>query len=196
MGALVLVSPPANEPVTVNEAKAHLRVVGTDDDVYISDLIAAARRHVETITRRALLTQTWDYALDSFPPCAIEVPLPPLVSVVSIKYLEAATGIQATLPGAAYRVDSKRQPGRITPEVGVPWPVTYPAPNAVEIRFTAGAATTADVPEPIRHAIKLMVGTWYENREQAIFDARWGVSEIPGVAAVQALLRPYVVDYL
>lgn len=58
---------PSVEPVSLIEAKAHLRVDVTDDDGYISALIVAARQAAETITRRALITQSWAVTLDQFP---------------------------------------------------------------------------------------------------------------------------------
>lgn len=71
----VLVSGPASEPVTLAEAKLHLRVETgmTDDDTLISALIVAARQVAETITRRALITQTWRLVLDQFPAPGINV---------------------------------------------------------------------------------------------------------------------------
>lgn len=62
-----IVTAPMEEPVRLTEAKAHLRVDISDDDLLIEALITAARQHAETITRRALVTQQWKMALDQFP---------------------------------------------------------------------------------------------------------------------------------
>jgi len=64
---LKLVTPPAVEPVTLDEAKAHLRLDSNEDDTYVSALIAAARERVELFLRRALITQTFEFTLDGFP---------------------------------------------------------------------------------------------------------------------------------
>lgn len=86
---LVLQTAPTTEPVTTAEAKTHLRVTTSDDDTYIGTLITVARRHVETITGRALINQTWDYFLDNFPPGdKIVIPLPRLSSVTTVKYTD------------------------------------------------------------------------------------------------------------
>ena len=75
--ALVEVTPPAVEPLTLQEAKDHLRVDHTDDDSLIDPMIKTARMYAEGKTRRALITQTWDWLLDSFPAWTLTVPMPP-----------------------------------------------------------------------------------------------------------------------
>src|SRR3974377_2319928 len=64
---LDLITPPAVEPVTLAEAKQHARVEYPDDDALITGMIVAARRMAETRLRSALITQTWNLYLDSFP---------------------------------------------------------------------------------------------------------------------------------
>lgn len=64
---LIQTAPPAAEPVTLADAKSFLRVDLPDDDPLISSLIVAARRAVETHLKQALVTQTWQLYLDSFP---------------------------------------------------------------------------------------------------------------------------------
>ena len=55
----ILLSGPAIEPWSVAEAKSFLRAENDDDDTVIASLIAAARSHVEAMTRCALIAQTW-----------------------------------------------------------------------------------------------------------------------------------------
>lgn len=64
---LQLISPPAEEPLSLAEAKLHLRVDFSDEDALISALISAARQAAETITARQLVTARWKYILDAFP---------------------------------------------------------------------------------------------------------------------------------
>lgn len=171
--ALSLVTGPTTEPVTVGEAKSHLRVDTTDDDAYILGLIKAAREKLEHDMRRAFVRQTWDLFLDCFPD-VITMPLPPLLSVTSVKYLDTA-GVEQTLATSEYVVDINSQPGRIVTAFGKSWPSTRDTINAVTVRFPAGyglAVDTAEqsaqkVPEGIRHAIKFLVAHWHENREPA-----------------------------
>lgn len=191
---LALVTAPSAEPVTLAEAKAHLRVTSTDEDTHITSLALAVRRHVENLTRRALISQVWDYSLDYFPSWEIEIPLPPLVSIGSVKYLEAAAGVDTTLAASEYRVDAVRQPGRLTPEFGKVWPSTYGVVNAVTIRFTAGFANAAAVPQEIKQAMLLLIGAWFEHREEIITGTI--VAALPMPAASLSLLRPHIVDYV
>ena len=191
--SLALVTAPASEPLTRTEAKLHLRVDSsfTDDDSLIDALITAARQHVESHTRRALVTQTWDLFLDAFPAGnEICVPLPTLQSVTSLKYTDSA-GAVTTWSTSNYIVDTAHAPGRIVPAYGVYWPVFTPSPsNPVAVRFVAGYGAAAAVPEAIKAALELLIGHWYENREAVIGIAN-STALAPVPLAVEALLAPY-----
>lgn len=185
---LVLQTAPTSEPVTTAEAKTHLRVTTSDDDTYIGTLITVARKHVETITGRALINQTWDYFLDNFPPGdKIVIPLPRLSSVTTVKYTDKDNA-QTTFTASKYIVDTNNEPGQIVLAYGESWPTFTPRPiNAVEIRFVAGYGSgAANVPEGIKQAMLLLIAHWYENREP-ITDLN--MKEIPETA--NALLWPY-----
>jgi len=186
--ALVQVTAPTVEPVSLTEAKVHLRVDITDDDSLIAALIVAARQYVEVLTRRQLITATWDLVLDTWPDGdTILVPLPPLQSVTSITYKDSADTVY-TMPAMDYIVDTAEEPGRIVLAYGKTWPSTilYPV-GAITIRFTAGYGDALAVPQAIKQAILLLVGHWYENREATIGGTMQ--HELP--FAVEALLWPY-----
>lgn len=178
--ALKIYAAPEVEPVSLTEAKLHLRVDITDDDALITMLIQSARETVEAITRRALISQTWDMTLDDWPESdAIEVPLPPLQSVTSITYVDE-DGNSATVSASDYSVDTTSDPGRIVLDADASWPsVSLRPANGVTVRFVAGyGAAGSDVPAAIRSAILLLVGHLYENREatsQNIFQLPMGV---------------------
>lgn len=167
---LVPVTAPATEPVSLGEAKAHLRVDISDDDALINNLIAAARRHIElTLCNRAFITQDWDYFLKEFPEGdTIEIPLPPLQSVTSLKYKDK-DGVETILPTTEYIVDANATPGRVILAYGKSWPSFTPYPsNPVAIRFKAGYGAATAVPEEIKQAIKILVGHLYEYRELVV----------------------------
>lgn len=172
-----LITAPDSEPVTLTEAKAHLRVDGTDDDTLISALIVAARQGAEHSTGRALMPQTWELALDEFED-EIDLPNPPLISVTSVKYTDS-DGVEQTIDAADYQVDSHSAPARLLPAYGLEWPTSREQANAVLVRYQAGYADAASVPQEIKAWMLLRVGLLYENRESVA--AGVTLSELPHV---------------
>ncbi len=90
---LNLKTAPTVEPISLTEAKLHLKVDGSDDNTLISALIETARRLAEAETKRAFITQTWQMYLDSAA-AEIRIPKPPLQSIESIKVISA---VQSTV---------------------------------------------------------------------------------------------------
>jgi uncharacterized phiE125 gp8 family phage protein len=172
---LRLITPPSIKPLTLTEAKAHLRIDTPDEDTLITLLIDAATTHVDGPTGflgRALVDQTWDLILDTFPLNEILIPLPPLIQVTQVNYDDTA-GVQHTLPTDQYTVDNAREPGWILPTAPSAWPATFAGINAVRIRFRAGYVDLTnspppDVPGDIKAAMLLMLGSLYANREQVV----------------------------
>lgn len=167
-----IITPPASEPLTLAEARQHLRNEDQSyDDAYINLLIKAARVRAENDTGLSFQTQTFDLFLDAFPledPRGIVVPGSPVQSVTSITYTDT-DGAEQTLDASKYRVDSKSTPARITPAYSETWPATRQETNAITVRIVAGfgiASTT--IPEDLTTAIRLLLAHWYENREAVI----------------------------
>ena len=140
---LKVVSPPAVEPVSLADAKAHLRLDSDADDAYVSALITAARERVELFLRRALITRAFEYTLDGFPESpaliyatsVIDLPRPPLQSVESIQYMDSAGNVQ-TLAPEDYVVDtSSSEIGRVALAWNRFWPITRSSIN-VRVRRT------------------------------------------------------------
>lgn len=199
-----VITQPALEPITLEEAKAHLRVEHTADDDLIGALITAARELAEGYQGRALIDQTIEFYLDEFPaestttrpvgpetayaqPAATvraEIELPhPASSVTHIKYYDT-DGTEQTLNSALYQTDLVSEPARINPAYGESWPATRQSRmNAVKVTYVAGYGDEAsDVPAITRSAIKLLVGHLYEHREAAsdadIRDIPWGITTL------------------
>lgn len=192
---LKLVTPPAVEPVTLDEAKAHLRLDSNADDAYILALITAARERVELFLRRALITQTFEFTLDGFPASqalifstsVIDLPRPPLQAVESIKYMDTG-GNEQMLPPESYVVDaSSDEIGRVALAWTQYWPITRGSINCVVIRFTAGYGDAPeDVPQVIRQGILIEVSNLYENREDVVVG-----QSISTLSLSERLLWPY-----
>lgn len=136
---------PEGEPLTPADAKSQLRIDVSTEDSLTARRISSARNWAEDYIARALVTRTFEWTIDAFSEL-LYVPMPPLRSVTSIKYVDAA-GVEQTLSAADYTVDVKSHPGRIIPAYGKTWPATRGHINDVTIRFRAGYATpfTVDV---------------------------------------------------
>ena len=166
MSTFRLQTAPTFEPVTLAEAKRHLRRGDvTEDDARISRLIPAARLHVETKTERAICTQTWKYLADAFWTGVLYIPRPPLASVTSITYLDTS-GDSQTASSSLYTVDTDSRPGRIYLAKDQTWPTTYDVRHAVTVTYTCGEAQ-ASIPENVKLAVLLLVEHWYEADESA-----------------------------
>lgn len=172
------ITPPAAEPLTLAEAKRHLRVDAdiTDDDSLITALIVTARQQAEHRTGRAMVTQQWRYSVDAFPADSLELPLPKLQSVQSVTYLDSS-GTRQTLANTEYDVITDELVGRIIPAFGKSWPSCRVRPGSVQVSYTCGYGAAADVPQSIKAWMMLAIGAWYENREALV--AGQPVAELP-----------------
>ena len=190
--ALKLITAPSTYPVTLAEAKLHCRVDIADDDTLITALITAATEMAEQKTGRAIMTQTLELTLDAFPE-AFELTRVPVQSITSVKYYDT-TGTQQTLSDTLYALDAADDFGfaHISPVYGGTWPTTRDQINAVAVRYVAGYADAASVPQSIKNWILLMVSTMYANRETEAYSSR-AVSTTVQMQFVDRLLDRYVV---
>lgn len=185
--AYELVTPPASEPVGLEQAKLQCRVDTRDEDETITGLIAVAREKVETDSERALISQTRRLYVDQFPNAgargqitlnpfpsqpwlyggaiqALEIGVKPISAINSVEYIDQ-TGAWVTWSSDNYIADLVTYPCRITPAYGLIWPICRVQINAVRITFTCGAENPALVPARAAQAMLLLIGHWYENRE-------------------------------
>jgi uncharacterized phiE125 gp8 family phage protein len=200
--ALALITAPEQLPITRAQAKAHLRVDTTDEDELIDGLIAAATGHVEGrtgYTGRALVPQTWEYYLKAFPADptkVVPIPLPPLIEVESVKYLDR-DGAEQTLATTVYDVNTATAPGSISLKQDQTWPETRTAWNAVRIRFQCGYSAFNESPTDFKgtdipvfqSAIKLVLADLFANREAQAAGVKYEVNP-----TVKALLYPLRVN--
>ena len=182
-----VVTGPTREPLSIEDAKEHLRVDQHDEDVWLLDAIKATRQRAEGMLGRALISQTLEVALSGWPMGrVIELPRPPLVSVTSVKYY-GTDDTEFTLAASEYHVDTRTTPGRLVLRSLSSWPGTELRDvNGVIIRYVAGYGEQAsDVPAEIRAAMKLWLGELYEVRENS---AAGGLVTVPN-AAEKLLLK-------
>lgn len=175
---------PTTEPVTVDEVRDFMGISQAGDvsrDAVLESRIKTARIWCESYTRRAFITQTLTGYAHQFPDWELML-TPKLVSVSSVKYLDN-NGTDTTLAGSEYLVDLVGN--SITPAYNKQWPTARCQANSVRIEYISGAAT---VDEPIKEAIKFIVGQW--ETFQRSFEGAGYPPDFPNVA--KSLLAPYV----
>jgi uncharacterized phiE125 gp8 family phage protein len=179
-----IVTPPASEPVTLDELKAQRRISGTDEDTYLTALIVGARTRAENLIG-PIMPQTWDGFLDRWP-CGdtLTIEKPRLTAVTSVKYTVRGDVAASTLDASKYLVDTVSHHGCIRLKDGESWPGdTLEVLNPIAVRFTAGWATP---PQTVKQAILFLASHWHANREIITADA---ANEIP--EAFIALITDY-----
>jgi uncharacterized phiE125 gp8 family phage protein len=189
MFAPILITPPASTPVTLAEAKAHLRVEHSEEDTLISGLISAATSYLDGWTGilvRALVTQTWRQDFSNF--CSkMRLPLYPVASVSSVNYIDV-TGATISLASTEFELLADQLGAYISPKAGKAWPVTGEGAVMANVTYIAGVASP-DVPQAIKQAILLMIGDWYRSRETVAIGVT--TERIALSATVSALLTPF-----
>lgn len=160
-----LLAGPAEEPVSLAETKAFLRLDGDAEDGLVTTLIAAARLHVEAVTGRALVTQSWRLVLDAWPiDGAVTVPVAPVIEVAAIRVFdEQDDEHEVALDGL--QVEPRRV---LLPDAALP---VLRRRLAVEIDYDAGHGVAADVPADLKRALLALVAHWFEQRDVAATDA-------------------------
>jgi len=147
------------------------RTATSIEDDLLNDIIKEAREHVEDITRRCLLTQTWDYSLQEWPGVNyIKLPGGNLQSVSSIKWKDTDGTETALTAGTDYLIEQNgEQCGKVVLPYGGTWPskTLYPS-NPIVIRFVAGWTTRALVPFKIKAAIKRICAKLYESKGEDV----------------------------
>lgn len=170
--ALELLEAPATTPVTLTEVKDQLRVEHTDDDTLINRLIsvAVAYTDVQGALGHAMITQKWGQWVNSTPPQTVKLLLGPLIAVTAVKYYDA-NGTLQTDTLSNYEIFGTEFSSTIGPKEGFAWPVTQDRPDAIRIEYTIGyGSATTDIPETLRHALMMLIGHWYDNRETTMMD--------------------------
>ena len=200
-----LITPPALEPLTLAEAKAHLRLDTGDEDALVASLIVAARQMVEAHTGRALIAQAWRVVLDAWPtrntfaltpgpfvplgatpnPNTVTLPLGAFISLDAIRVYDAFN-VATPLAASTWYVDA--QPGSARLQFTAAPRQPGRAIAGIEIDVTVGFGPAAsNVPEALRLAMRMLVARWFEARGDAAADT--GQAQIP--THIEALLQPF-----
>jgi len=215
MTALNRTQPPSSEPLTLAEAKLHLRVSITDDDTLITNLITTTRVVCEEFTQRSLMTQGWRLWLDRFPgdPTAwwdgiregattrltvnrfVNIPRAPLQSISAVT-IYADDDSTTLFSPALYFVDNAAEPGRLALRNNATWPIAQRMTHGISIDFTAGYGASSDVPQALKQGMLVHIGQLYEHRGEGLRfrGDQISVQTLPDI--VQAMYQPFRVQRL
>lgn len=191
--SLKLHTPPVLAVMDLPTAKLHLKETSAENDTLITALVTAATQDAEHLMGRAILPQKWQLSLDQFPSGiagnvspfyalaasrAIVLQRPTVTAVDSVKYVHATTGVLTTLDPAQYQAClASDYTASVVPAHGTSWPCARAQPESVQVVFTAGYATAADVPALIVAWIKLRLAALYENRSSWTAGPQQAMSE-------------------
>lgn len=177
---MTLTSGPADEPVTLADARAFLRLDDATEDALLSALITAARLTLEHVTRRAFVSQSWRLTLDEWPGRQVALPIAPVSDVSEI----SVDG--EVLDEALYKLDLEHEPPRLVLKKNAVWPQPAAGSGGIDIDMVAGFGSAVDVPQPLKQALLMLVAHWFENREPIAFG---GSQTLP--LSVDALIAPW-----
>lgn len=163
-------SAPAEEPITLEEAKNHLKVDYTADDDLITMLIEAARQAAEHRTNVKLITQTITEKFDAFPSGSanvLQLSVPNVQQIDSINYIDADGNTQ-TFAADKYYTGKSVWPAFVSLKQNESWPGVSTQKDAVTVVYTVGFGSAADVPGAIKAAMFLIIADLYENRTDSV----------------------------
>lgn len=178
---------PASTPVSVLDARAHLRLTGHEEDTLVAALIAAATDILDGwsgILGRCIVTQTWTQSFEEFDGDDLHLPFPDVQSV-TVQYYDANNASQ-TLSSSAYHLINSADGAELELAYGQVWPNVYPRPDAITVTMVCGYGDPADVPSALKAAVLLHVGHLFANREAIGSNS---LAELP--LAYKFLTAPY-----
>lgn len=186
---------PVKEPLELEAVKNHLRLsIGeTEEDDILNALVETARSQAETYTNRKFISQRWEFYLDGWPNGdSIALPYPPFTTETAPTIvITNSDNNTTTVSSTRYQADAVSEPGRLVLRYGADWPADTLWPNnPIKITFSCGyGLNSTDIPTPIRQAMLMMIGHWYENREDTVVGQGFTIINVP--QASKSLLYPF-----
>lgn len=187
MTAPYLVAAPTSQPLNRTDVKQHSNIDHAQDDTLIDSYIQAATSYLDGrdgILGRALITQTWARTLSCFPD-RIRLPLGPVASITSIKYYDP-DDVEQTLASSVYELRRDDVGAYAQLAWNQQWPNYTPRPDGITVTWVAGSSASA-LPRALRHAMLMLIGHWYENREAVVI----GVTAMDVPVAFNHLIAPF-----
>lgn len=163
-----LLAGPAEEPVSLVEAKAFLRLDADIEDALVTTLIAAARLHLEATTGRALVRQSWRAVLDRWPADrVVTLPVAPLIELDEIRVFDVQDDEQVISLGQ-FQAETGVAPARLLLPATIDGMPVLRERLGIEIDYVAGFGDAADVPADLKQALLALVAHWFEHRDLGV----------------------------
>lgn len=195
-----VISQPINEPISLEEARSHLRLIpygspeSHPDDADILQFIKDAREWVEKYLNRSLATKTIEFYATEFLP-RFDLSLLPIQSIDSISYL-ATDNTTKTVSPSIYKLKAYDDTAKLILAYNQQMPSdVIPEEDAITITVSAGytngsSPDTYPLPHPIKAAMLLIIGHLYENRQEDVLgNTRISFNSLP--LGVYNLIQPY-----
>ncbi len=193
LGRYIMTTAPTAKALTVTEVRNHLKISTTSENTYLDNLIDVATEMVQNYTSQTIITQTIDLHLPYFMN-RININRSPISRINHVKYYDSSNSLQTvtdtnyeTSLGVEDSSDQSPVISTIIPSKNFSYPDTYPRMDAVQIRFTCGYDAATTVPEVMRQAMLIIIGTLYLNRTDMVY-------KMPTLS--EYLLNPYRLNVL
>lgn len=175
--------PASAEPLRLSDVKLHLELDDTRYDAMVTDLMRAARDYAEKHTSKFFaprtVTEYWDY----WPACTFELSYNPVSAVNAVRYLTQVYTVE-TWPAENYRVDLFSSVARVSKRENASFPSLPNEINSVQVEYVTGFT---EAPALVKHAMKMLIGFWFENREDDVLN----FTNNPRIRSANALLDNY-----
>jgi len=181
--------------IDLDDAKAHLRIIGDDLDQDVRRCVRSASYWLDVDDDGfggigfPILKQSWRMKGASFSQDFLRFPFPHVGSVQEICYFDR-NSLSQVLPASQYFICKVGRHYQISLHAGASWPSVANRPDAIEVQFSCGYPDVASVPGDIQAAARLLVGHFFENRLSEMS------GEVPekvkiGVDALTRRYRPF-----
>jgi uncharacterized phiE125 gp8 family phage protein len=185
-----IITEPTSYPVTITEIKEFARIDGNEEDSILEVFLSGVVNNVEAYLGRALITRTYKMVMDEWNDREIELPMPPLISVSSIKTIDE-DNVETTYDSSNYFVITESIPGRVVIKKDSIMPTNTDRDKAgYSITWNAGYT---DIPKQIKIAIMQWVTMIYENRSMVENEMNTinRVTELQIPNEVKKILQPF-----
>ena len=163
-----IVTAPAEEPVTLTEAKAYLRIDVATEDATLTAMIAAARQWLENLLRQSLVTRTLEHRLDTWPAAGYRLPQGPVQSITSVTYVDT-DGASGTVDASNYTLVDGRL---LLANNDATWPsASLRSQAGVAVRYVAGYGAAAAVPQDLKLYVLAYLSVQWFNRDEVAVDS-------------------------